>query len=160
MDAALAGLIGAGIGAAAGFGGSLATSVLTGRRMREAWRLDQMIVAYGKTLKHLTRAAVPRGELTANGAFVLTKDDVRSLMLDLADAEHSLTLATGFCGPLAADEMTAALSGLSVLVRSVAPGPNNARGSTDLTQELWRIQESVSKCVQMDVGRGWKGDLG
>jgi len=163
VDAALAGLVGAGIGAVGGFGGSLATSVLAGRRQREAWRLDQMASAYGKTLEHLTRAAVPGGEFTANGAFVLTKDDVRELMLSLADAEHSLTLATGFCSPIAMQTMTGALADLSALVRNVLPGPNNAQymdSTQDINEQLWRIQETVSNCAQNDLGRGWTGSLG
>jgi hypothetical protein len=88
---------------------------------------------------------------------------VRELMLSLADAEHSLTLATGFCSPIAMQTMTGALADLSALVRNVLPGPNNAQymdSTQDINEQLWRIQETVSNCAQNDLGRGWTGSLG
>ena len=98
MDAALAGLIGAGIGALAGLAGSLISARAQDRRERENFLRQRKADAYGQAVAHLFRAAARRSHLTSEGGPILSKEDQAAWFLDIADALNSLTAVIAFVG--------------------------------------------------------------
>jgi hypothetical protein len=105
VDAAVVGLIGAGIGAAAAVSGAVIAGLLQGRREREAFRRTQKAEAYARAVEYLFRAAARRSELTAQGRAILAKDDQREWFLDLAASLHSLTSVVAYASEGWRDEL-------------------------------------------------------
>ena len=67
MDAAVAGLIGAAIGAIAGMTGTLITAYLQAKQEHMKWMRDKRVEAYSNTIRYLVRALNKRSILTFEG---------------------------------------------------------------------------------------------
>ena len=149
MDPALSGVLGAAIGATAGLAGTFMSNVGTRKQAKRKERAD----SYATALTHLTRAAARRSDLTATGQTLLAKGDLPQWFLDLADAEHSLAVATGHSSPDVRQEMVAALRDLTTIVQEISKGPVqiSPKGET-VMDRLWSVQERVARCVVHDLG--------
>jgi hypothetical protein len=98
MDPALAGVIGAAVGAAAGVTGALITVLSQARTQRLTTQQQRRADGYAKAVEHLYRAAVRRSEITAEGLPILSREDTADWFLDLADALNSLTVVIAYAG--------------------------------------------------------------
>ena len=103
MDPAIAGLIGAGIGAVASLLGSLLSNLIMTRNEREKWiraqkterekwLRDQLQETYSNCIHHLSMLLGKRSEITAEGKAILSKDDVGEWFNDYSEAQKWLAL--------------------------------------------------------------------
>ena len=149
MDAALAGVLGAGIGAVAGIAGSVVTNSFAARRERDLWRRTQMADAYANALSHLARATTRRSKLTTHAdgtvSAIMSEEDLAAWFLDIADAEKSVAVAAGFASVQARLKLVEALSALHRVSR-------RAVEDFVVPEDLWQIQGVVSSCAVDDLG--------
>ncbi len=103
MDPAIAGLIGASIGAVASLLGSLLSNLIMTRNERdkwvrtqeterEKWLRDRLQEIYSSCIHHLSMLLGRRSEITAEGGAVLSKDDVGEWFNDYSEAQKWLAL--------------------------------------------------------------------
>ncbi|MCB1824404.1 MAG: hypothetical protein H6974_15560 [Gammaproteobacteria bacterium] len=97
IDPAVAGLIGAGIGAIAGMSGTLMGQILQSKRENKKWLLSRKEDAYSNSLRYLLKALNKRSKLTADGIAVLAKEDMPEWFSDLSEAQAWITSLTIYC---------------------------------------------------------------
>jgi hypothetical protein len=90
MDSALAGLIGAGIGAIAGLTGAVVNYRLSLRSQHANWLRDKRQEAYSSTLRYLLRSSGKRSGIEADGTPFIGQDAIKELFDDLSDARSWL----------------------------------------------------------------------
>lgn len=97
MDSAVAGLIGAGIGAVAGMTGTLLSQLLQSRRENKKWLITRKEDAYSNTLRYLLKVLNRRSKITAKGVAVLSQEDMPDWFTDLSEAQSWITSLTIYC---------------------------------------------------------------
>lgn len=95
MDSAIAGLIGAGIGAVAGMFGAIMTQSLQSKNDRRKWLLSKKEEAYSSSIRFLLKSLNRRSKITATGISVLAQNEMPDWFIDLSEAQawvSSLTI--------------------------------------------------------------------
>ena len=80
MDAAIAGLIGAAIGAVARMAGTLITAILQAKQEHTRWIGDKRVEAYSNTVRYLVKALNKRSSIVIEGGTltsVMGKDVIK-----------------------------------------------------------------------------------
>ena len=88
MDAAVAGLIGAAIGAVAGMAGTLITNYLQAKQEHAKWIRDKRVEAYSNAIRYLVRALNKRSSLSIEGGTftsVMGKDVIKEWFDELSE---------------------------------------------------------------------------
>jgi hypothetical protein len=97
MDAAIAGLVGAGIGALASMVGTLIAHILQSRRESNEWVLEKREAAYSNSLRYLLKVLNRRSKVTSTGEAVLGLDAVADWLGDLSEAQIWVSSLTIYC---------------------------------------------------------------
>lgn len=153
MDAAIIGLVGAFVGAAAALIGSVLTTRLQHRHEQARWQRDRRQAAYDGALRHLLKAANRRGELVVQAGrvvaviAVIADDQVREVFDDLTEAQFWLRSLASTCGPGQAARVSQAADQLDAAVHSMTHA-SGQQTSPDLLGAI-RI---VGECAREDVG--------
>ncbi|WP_141843512.1 hypothetical protein [Humibacillus xanthopallidus] len=116
--------------------------------------------SYATALSHLTRAAARRAEDVGTGAGLerrtqVAKEELPQWLLDLADAEHSLAVATGHCSAAVRQQMAGALGDLTAIVREITRSHGGVPvppSGVNVIARLWSVQELVAQCAIHDLG--------
>jgi hypothetical protein len=149
MDAALAGLIGAGIGALAGIAGAMLTYVLQTRLEREKWLRDRRVEVYTNAIRYLIRVSNKRSILTAEGVTVLGQDAVKEWFDEISEARSWLTSLLIYCSQQEQPKLNAAIERLNKAVADFL----TARGSPgDLIESAQATCLQVAESARKDVG--------
>jgi hypothetical protein len=125
MDAGLAGLIGAGVGASA----TLVGTVLAGRQQaterRETGLYERKEVAYNRAIRSVLRAMNRRSMFEHEGGRlipIIAKEDVGVFFDDLIDAQHGVAMVSTACGEEQQERVLGLSTSLDAMVREVALG--------------------------------------
>lgn len=97
MDATVAGLIGAAIGALAAIASAFVTSSLQARQEHRTWLRDRKQEAYANSERYIVRVLNKRSKITAQGLTVLGEDVVKEWFDDMSEAEIWLTALSIYC---------------------------------------------------------------
>ncbi len=98
MEAAIIGLVGAGLGALITLFGGMLTEQRRAHRDEATWRRDKRAEAYDGALRHMLRAANLRSEfLGGTGEAVLRTEHQREFFDDLVQAQFWLHTAARYC---------------------------------------------------------------
>jgi hypothetical protein len=149
MDAALAGLVGAGIGALAGIAGAMLTYVLQTRLEREKWLRDRRVEVYTNAIRYLIRVSNKRSILTAEGMTVLGQDAVKEWFDEISEARSWLTSLLIYCSRQEQPRLNAAIERLN----KAAADFLTSRGSPgDLIESAQATCLQVAESARKDVG--------
>jgi hypothetical protein len=85
MDAAIAGLVGAGIGALAGIVGTLITNYLQIIQEQKKWLRDKRTECYSNTIRYLLRVHNKRSAISSEGGAIMAKDVQKEWFDDLSE---------------------------------------------------------------------------
>jgi hypothetical protein len=97
MDAAVAGFLGAIVGGAATFGGTVVSNAQQAQREHKKQHEQRKVEAYSNTLRSLLRVAHRRSSISSEAGTVLGKDIIASWFDDIVDAEYWLTILSAAC---------------------------------------------------------------
>ena len=98
MDAALAAVIGAAIGAGATVLGSLLSARQQSAQQHAASVRQRKEAAYSNAIRSVLRARNRRSAMSAEGMSFIANEDVGTFFDDLVDAQHWLAVLTTACG--------------------------------------------------------------
>lgn len=98
MDAAIAGFLGAIVGGAATFGGTVVSNSQQAGRERKKENKQRKVEAYSNSIRSLIRVAHRRSTFSAKTSDALGEEIVASWFDDIVDAEYWLTILTAACG--------------------------------------------------------------
>jgi|SRR3954471_10097980 len=131
MDAAVAAVLGAGLGVC----GTLAGTVITARyqvgREVETWKRQRKDEYYGNAIRSLLRARNRRSGVTAEGASFISKEDTGKFFDDLVDAQHAMSMLLTACGAPRRELLTDASASLDRIVDTVVgTGPSAWAGGS------------------------------
>ena len=168
MDSAVAGLIGAGIGAVAGITGTFLAQILQSRREHRKWILSRKEDAYSNSLRYLLKALNRRSKITVEGVAVLSKEDMPEWFTDLSEAQAWITSLTIYCSndvretiKLIASKFNGTMSmlmGSDVLIaaehsKEVERDPLVInRGLGNLAETVAFAYLEILKCAQKELG--------
>jgi hypothetical protein len=100
MDSAVAGLIGAGIGAVTGIAGTFITTYLQARQERLKWLRDKRVESYSNTIRYLTRALNKRSSISIESGNLVTamgQDVIKEWFDDLSESLVWLSSLSIYC---------------------------------------------------------------
>lgn len=168
MDTAIAGLIGAGIGAAAGMTGTLLAQILQSRREHRKWLLSKKEDAYSNSLRYLLKALNRRTKITADGIAILSKEDMPEWFADLGEAQSWITSLTIYCSSDVRETIKqvagkfngviSTLMGNDVLIAAEHPNENKSdrivvnQGLDNLAETVSFAYIEILKCAQKELG--------
>jgi hypothetical protein len=112
MDAAVAGFLGAIVGGAATFGGTVVSNAQQAQREHKKQHEQRKVEAYSNTLRSLLRVAHRRSSVSAEGGAFLGKDMIASWFDDIVDAEYWLTILSATCSSQHRESIQKAAHGL------------------------------------------------
>jgi hypothetical protein len=98
MDTAIAGFLGALVGGAATFGGTVVSNTQQARRERKKEHEQRKVEAYSNSMRSLLRVAHRRSIITGEVGAIIGKDMLASWFDDIVDAEYWLTILSAACG--------------------------------------------------------------
>ena len=168
MDTAIAGLIGASIGAAAGMTGTLLAQILQSRREHRKWLLSKKEDAYSNSLRYLLKALNRRSKITADGIAILSKEDMPEWFADLGETQSWITSLTIYCSSDVRDTIKqvagkfngviSTLMGNDVLIAAEHPNENKSdriivnQGLDNLAETVSFAYTDILKCAQKELG--------
>lgn len=151
MDATIAGLVGAGIGAVAGIAGALITHVLQARLERERWLRDKRVEAYTSAVRYLIRLSNKRSIITAEGVAVLGTDVVKEWFDDISDARSWLTSLLIYCSDRERPHLTVVIQSLNTAAADFIEAGSPPGRLVDSAQAAC-VQVAAS--ARRDIGAG------
>jgi hypothetical protein len=169
MDSAIAGLIGAGIGAIAGMAGTLIAHSLQLKSEKNKWLLSKREEAYSNALRYLLKSLNQRSKITANGTAILAQSEMPDWFSNLSEAQSWITVLTIY----SSDETRASISNISsklngtismlmgsgLLIASEQPETiqNDTvvidNGLSNLAEMVAFAYTEILKCAQTDLGK-------
>jgi hypothetical protein len=153
MDAAIAGLIGAAIGAVAGMAGTLITTYLQARQEHAKWIRDERVEAYSNTIRYLIRALNKRSSLSLEGGTVTSvmgKDVIKEWFDDLSEILVWLSAASIYCSK---NQQSKIAHVTKVVNKAVCDFVNTDSVTSDLQNVISSALGIVEECARQDVGR-------
>ena len=97
MDSAVAGLIGAAIGALAGLLGSVFTTYFQTTQEHQKWLRDKRVESYSNTIRYLTRLLNKRSAIMAEGGAYIGEEIIKEWFDDLSEALVWLSSLSIYC---------------------------------------------------------------
>jgi hypothetical protein len=153
MDAAIAGLIGAAIGAVAGMAGTLTTTYLQAKQEHAKWIRDKRVEAYSNTIRYLVRALNKRSSLSIEGGnltSVMGKDVIKEWFDDLSEILVWLSAASIYCTKSQQSKIAHATQ---VVNKAVCDFVNSSSAASELQSVISSALGIVEECARQDVGR-------
>jgi hypothetical protein len=157
MDAAVAGLIGAAIGAVAGVLGAIITHYLQSSQDNKKWVRDKREEAYSNTIRFLLRVLNKRSMITATGLTVLGQENIKEWFDDISEAQSWMTSLTIYCsesekntiGKLSSEINNA----VSALVGTDSTQAHNPDISYNLLDSITKAYNQLLSSARRDIGR-------
>lgn len=164
MDAAIAGLIGAIIGALAGMAGTLISHYLQSKSEREKWIKLRREEAYANSLRQLLKAINMRTNLTGEGIAYINKESTGDWFNAINEAQIWLTSASIYCSSGVKSQLAALLESYSSSISEFIGSELNigSEYESDLqdisyikNRPLMRMPDILSKTYQevLDIAR-------
>jgi hypothetical protein len=154
MDAALAGAIGAGVGALATVAGSLLTTHRQADQQRVAAARRRKEEAYDNTIRFLLRARNRRSLVTAEGLLIIAQADIGTFFDDLIEAQTSLSVLLTACGSPQRPAIEAATSRLNDALERLSTDTPNLQGVGSVLDLLCGLYDDVIAAAREDIGVG------
>jgi hypothetical protein len=152
MDSAVAGLIGAGIGAMAGVAGTLITNYSQAKQERLKWLRDKRVESYANTIKYLTRVLNKRSEISIENGFLVTvmgKDITKEWFDDLSEALAWFSSLSIYCSESQEKEINNAFRIFDQFVSKFINGSHPPNFQDDISS----ILDSIIECARRDIGK-------
>lgn len=149
MDAALAGLLGASVGAVSGVGGSVLTARLGQVQERATWRRTKTEESYTQCLRALYTVLDLRSALTAEGTAYLSQEDQPKYFAAIIDARYWLSLVVIFCGAAPRKALEPHEQALAAVVERVTQGKFGEPSLQDVARE---VLNAVIDAARRDIG--------
>jgi hypothetical protein len=157
MDSAVAGLIGAAIGASAAIAAAFVTSLLQMRQAHDIWLRDKKQEAYSNAVRYILRVLNKRSEITAEGLTVLGMDAQKEWFDDMSEALTWVTALSIYCSPNQRDQITKTLDEMrktiSQIVSRGIPRIPLKQLSTDPLDVFSSAYEIIIASERRDIGR-------
>jgi hypothetical protein len=153
MDAAIAGLIGAAIGAVAGMAGTLITTYLQAKQEHARWIRDKRVEAYSNTIMYLIRALNKRSSLSIDGGTltsVIGKDVIKEWFDDLSEILVWLSAVSIYCSK---NQQPKIAHATQIVNKAVCDFVNSGSVKSDLQNVISSALNIVEECARQDVGR-------
>jgi hypothetical protein len=151
MDSALAGLLGAVIGAGAGLAAAWLTSSLQARREKARWLLETRVKAYGSAIRHLYRAGYRMSKLSPEGVAFIGEAEVKEWFDDVTEALYQVVWLTIVCGDSQYATVQKAQADLDRAVAGVVSG-HKPRAPKDLRYQLAMTYQAIHLAARADLG--------
>jgi predicted transcriptional regulator len=153
MDAAIAGLIGAAIGAVAGMAGTLVTTYLQAKQEHAKWIRDKRVEAYSNTIRYLVRALNKRSRFAIEGGTftsVMGEDVMKEWFDDLSEILAWLSAVSIYCSK---NQQSQIVYTTQVVDKAVCNFVNSGSTISDLQNAISTALDTVEDCARKDVGR-------
>lgn len=154
MDAALAGLIGAGIGAFAGIVGTFVTNYLQASQEHKKWIRDKRVESYSNSIRYLLRVINKRSQISIEGGRLITimgKDVQKEWFDDLNEAVAWLSSLSIYCSKEQSKDVNLAFRKIENIVLSII-NPNS--DVSDLSGgDASSALDIIVSCARKDIGR-------
>jgi hypothetical protein len=148
MDATIAGLIGAGLGSAAGLGGTVVAHTLQRKQERATWLRNKQLESYSATLRYVLRLLHKRSSITAEGQAVLGQDAIKEWFDDLAEIHSWLAVLTVCCSTESRRELAPVQRQLSEISDRALDG---AGISLNVYNHLVNAYDVLLACARRDL---------
>ena len=169
MDSAIAGLIGAGVGAIAGMAGTFIAHSLQSKEERKKWLLSKREEAYSNALRYLLKSLTSRSKITADGFTILSQNEMPSWFSNLSEAQSWITSLTIYSSVETKESINSVskkfnasmsmMMGSSGLIASEQPDTSPIRidiadnGLSDIAESVAFAYTEILKCAQIDLGK-------
>ena len=153
MDSAVAGLIGAGIGASAGIAGTLISTYLQTKQERLKWLRDKRVESYSNTIRYLTRALNKRSIISIESGTPVTvmgQDIIKEWFDDLSESLVWLSSLSIYCSENQQKEI---ISAFRVVEQAVSDLVTSNSRPSNLQNVISSVLDSVIECARRDIGR-------
>jgi hypothetical protein len=153
MDAAIAGLIGAAIGAVAGMAGTLITTYLQAKQEHAKWIRDKRVEAYSNTIRYLVRALNKRSSLAIKGdtfTSVMGEDVTKEWFDDLSEILVWLSAVSIYCSK---NQQSKIADTTQVVDKAVCDFVNSGSTIFDLQNVISTALDTVEDCARKEIGR-------
>jgi hypothetical protein len=151
MSAAVAGLVGALIGAAAGLAGAWLTSLLADRRERAKWILEARVDAYKAAIRHLYRAAYRMTEVSTEHGPLVRDEDISEWFDDVTESLYQVVWLTIVCGNSQLARVQAVQYDLDRAVAGLM-GDRRPSHPKHLRYELAKAYQAIHVAARADLG--------
>jgi hypothetical protein len=156
MDAAIAGLVGAAIGAVAGMAGTLITSYLQAKQEHTKWIRDKRVEAYSNTIRYLVRALNKRSSLSLESGAIISvmgKDVIKEWFDDLSEILVWLSAVSIYCSKSQQSKIAHATQ---ISTKAVCDFVNSDSEKSNLVNAISSALGIVEECARQDIGRAVK----
>ena len=182
MSSAIAGLIGAAIGASAGIVGAFLTQHLQAKAERTKWLRTKREEAYSNTLRFLLKTLNRRSNLTAEGIAYVGKDVIKEWFDDIVEAQIWANYLTIYCSESQKAAIAEVASNLNEAVEKFVGLPDTEipigrsedlseaaldppsdrigrplAGLTELPGVVATSYRTVLSCAREDIGLNYQG---
>lgn len=151
MDAAVAAIVGAGLGASATFGVSFVTTRSQARHEAASWRRDRKQTAYSSAIRALLRVHNRRSTMSAKGEPLVAKEDLGTFLDDLVDAQHWIAMLLIACEDPQRRSLEDARGSLDGLVDEMLYAPPTGARLRSVPDQLNEILSTVVTTARNDT---------
>ena len=152
MDSAVAGLIGAGIGASAGIAGNLISTYLQTKQERLKWLRDRRVKSYSNTIRYLTRALNKRSSISIESSTPVTimgQDVIKEWFDDLSESLVWLSSLSIYCSKNQQKEI---INAFRVVEQAVSDLVASNSHPSNIQNAISSGLDSVMECARRDIG--------
>jgi hypothetical protein len=153
MDAAIAAVLGAGLGASATLVGSFVTARSAAGREAVSWERERKQAAYSNAIRALLRVRNRRSRMAAWGEPLIAKEELGTFFDDLVDAQHWLSMLLSACGERQRTTLGDASASLNSLVDEMLTAPPAGPRLHVVSEQLHEIWTTVVTAARDDIGR-------
>lgn len=153
MDSAVAGLIGAVIGASAGKTGTLISTYIQTKQERLEWLRDKRVESYSNTIRYLTRALNKRSIISIESGTPMTvmgQDIIKEWFDDLSESLVWLSSLSIYCSENQQKEI---ISAFRVVEQAVSDLVTSNSHPSNLQKVISSVLDSVIECARRDIDR-------
>ena len=153
MDSAVAGLIGAGIGASAGIAGTLISTYLQTKQERLKWLRDKRVESYSNTIRYLTRALNKRSSISIESGTPVTimgQDVIKEWFDDLSESLVWLSFLSIYCSE---NQQKEVINAFRVVEQAVSDLVTSNSHPSNIQNAISSVLDSVIECARRDIGR-------
>jgi hypothetical protein len=173
VSSAIAGLIGAAIGALAGVAGAFISQRMQARATQERALQSKKEEAYSSTLRYMLRVQNRRGGVSAETGPYITKEGVKELFDDIVEAQYWASTLTIYCSKAQRETVKEVSHNLNETVEDFVSGKPMIRAfqqkaGTAMSEfvdpefggplpEFSRWYEAILACAREDIGESYVG---